>query len=280
MNEFILNSRVYEQFKALIYEKSGINLGDNKEALLKARLTKRLRTHNLSNFEDYYKIVKKDNSGNEINWMLNAISTNVTSFFREPKHFEFIRSEFLPGFIKKTGHPDNNCLKIWSAGCSTGEEPYSIAICLDEYKNSKGRNLFSYRILATDLSTNVLEKARSGIYSHNSIKNIPANHKQKYFQKGLGSKSGQIKIKMEIQKTIIFRQLNLMNSFSFSDKQDIIFCRNVLIYFNEKDQENIISRFYKTIKPFGYLFIGHSESLMKYKTDFKYLKPTIYIKAP
>lgn len=276
MDVFTLTDSDYKRLATLVYKKSGIYLGDQKKELVRTRFSKLLREKGLQSFGDYYRLVTRDKSGHELVRMVNAISTNVTGFFREPAHFQFLSSDVLPMLfrIKEAGGP-----RIWSAGCSTGEEPYTISICLQEYLGTSKDTGSDFSILATDLSTHVLEKATQGIYDDVSLKDVPYEIKKKYFSKGTGKNSGLVRVKPFVMKPVVFRQLNLMKTLSFDKAFDIIFCRNVLIYFTEKDQNRLIREFYDNLNHGGYLFIGHSESLMKFRSDFKYVRPTIYRKA-
>lgn len=274
MNHLDLTEREYQQFRALVHEKCGINLGDSKKELVRARLSKRLRQTGHKGYEEYLKFLISDISGEEIIRMLNAISTNLTSFFRESKHFDFLKQNYLPGFIKGENGTRKN-LKVWSAGCSSGEEPYSLAMCLSEFF---GDGVGRFNILATDLSTEVLSKAKSGVYETGRTRSIPTGVLHKYFQKGTGKKNGYVRTKNNIRSLIDFRRLNLMDDFPFRNEFDIIFCRNVMIYFDKKVQEDLVSKYYNSLKSGGYLFIGHSESLMGINHKFVYIKPTIYLK--
>lgn len=273
MDFITLTDKDFIRFSSLVYEKSGINLGGRKKELVRNRLAKRLREKGLKNYSDYYEFIKEDTTGEELTRMIDAISTNVTSFFREPKHFSYIESCILPE-LQKNGQP--KFLRIWSAGCSTGEEPYTISICLKEYIDTHKAGNMNYGVLASDLSTRVLEAARKGIYPEASLDKMSETIKKKYFKKGTGKKNGFVKVKPVVAEPVTFSQLNLMNPPVFENKFDVIFCRNVLIYFTEKDQQRHVNFFYKNLKPGGHLFIGHSESLMKFRNFFKYVGPTIY----
>lgn len=275
MDVFTLTESDYRHLAELVYKKSGIHLGPGKKELIRNRFSKILREKGLNSFGDYYDLVSNDSTGREIDRMINAISTNVTSFFREPVHFEFVSTEVLPGLIDKKQYGN---IRLWSAGCSTGEEPYSLSICLQEFQEGVRHLSVNYNILATDLSTQVIDLARKGVYDEYSVDNISMAIKKKYFKKGTGRNSGFVRLKSSVMAPVSFSQMNLMKSFVFEKKFDVIFCRNVLIYFTEEDQKNLVDGFYNNLKKGGYLFIGHSESLMKFRNQFEYVRPTIYIK--
>ncbi|MBN1930362.1 MAG: protein-glutamate O-methyltransferase [Desulfobacterales bacterium] len=268
-----LSDREFTSFRELVYQKCGIHLHNGKKELVRARLGKRLRQTEFKSFKQYYKFLIHNDTGEELIEMLNAISTNQTSFFRESGHFDFLTKECLPSYHKIGNLSD---LKIWSAGCSSGEEPYSIAICLLEQLEINAP--WKIKILSTDISTRVLETARSGIYHQSRIDNIPKYILKKYFQCGRGKWEKYFRLKSVIRNIVEFERLNLMEPFIFKVKFNIIFCRNVMIYFDKITQQSLISKFFDSLAEGGYLFIGHSESLMGIKHDFQYVKPTVYLK--
>ncbi len=264
----------YKRLCELIYKESGINLHDGKKELMIARLGPTFRSRHIASYADYYDLVVNDESGNELNHLLDTVSTNKTYFFREGKHFTYLNETLLPEIIsyKKKG----DSLSLWSAGCASGEEAYSMAMTLKEYHPSLSHMKPS--ILATDISTRVLQKAQKAIYPKDECSNIPYNLMSKYFQMGVGKWVDHLRVKRDIQDMIQFERFNLLNSPSKLGLFDIIFCRNVLIYFNTKVQEKIITGFYNQLHPKGYLIIGHSESLFNVSHRFKYIKPTIFRK--
>lgn len=276
MTELDLSPKDFQRFRALIYEQCGINLHEGKKELVRARLSKRLRQTGHTSFGSYYDFLVNDTSGEELVLMLNAISTNLTSFFRESKHFDFLGKEVFPA-IDRLGTTRSDMVYIWSAGCSTGEEPYSLAISFLEYFGNEARRFL--KILATDISTQVLSTANAGVYPEARAENIPLPLLRKYFQKGHGKMSGHIRLKPEIRQMIEFKRFNLMEPFPWKNQFNIIFCRNVMIYFDKNFQETLVNKYYDGLKIDGYFFIGHSESLMKLNHRFKYVKPTIYIKT-
>ncbi len=268
-----LSDRDFQNFRRLVREKCGISLHEGKKELVRARLGKRLREARFNSFKDYYCYLMEKDSGDELTQMLNAISTNLTSFFRESNHFEYLENHVFPRLLAL-----NRPLQIraWSAGCSSGEEPYSIAICLTRYL--KGDASWKIHILATDISTKVLSTAVAGIYPNMRVQNLPTDIVRQFFQKGQGRWRGFVRIKPAIRNMIDFQRFNLMSPFVFAEKFDFIFCRNVMIYFDKAAQIALVDKFYDCLQPGGYLFIGHSESLLSIRHRFKYIKPTIYQK--
>lgn len=271
-----LTEKEFLLFRKLVYDKCGINLHDGKKELVRARLGKRLRERQFTCFKEYYQYLMEDDAGEELILMLDAISTNLTSFFREPKHFDFLKSQVLPGFLARSPKTSPKCLNLWSAGCSSGEEPYTLSICLREYMSAQ--RLFDYKITATDISTKVLAAASAGVYGRNQIQTISGHLLKQYFQQGRGKWHSHVRIKPEIRKTIDFNRFNLMDPFPHKEHFHIIFCRNVMIYFDKKVQERVVNKFYDALVEGGYLFIGHSESLMGTQHRFEYVQPTIYRK--
>jgi chemotaxis protein methyltransferase CheR len=265
----------FENISRLVYGQCGITLSEGKKELVKARLGKRIRGGQFRSFSEYYRYVVEDPTGQELVCLLDAISTNFTSFFREKQHFDFLQSEIVPDLMarKKTRTDE---LRFWSAGCSSGEEPYSIAIALSEtIGNASGS---PWTLLATDISTKVLKVATSGMYPKERIQSVPMNMVKKYFLKGENRWKDYVKVKDHVKRHIHFHRLNLMEPFLFKKPLDCIFCRNVMIYFDKKTQGNLANRFYECLERGGYLVIGHSESLTGVRHSFDYLKPTIYRK--
>ena len=272
---FELGDLEFNYIRQLVYKECGINLHDGKKELVRSRLSKRLRELNLADFKNYKMMLDKSGGEGEIINLLNAISTNLTSFFRERKHFDFLSQKGLNS-LAKSAEKSNKIIKAWSAGCSTGEEPYTISMVLDFWiEQSRG---IDYEIIATDISTDVLSKAKTGIYEDSRIKGLDLLTVKKYFQKGTGKKKGYVKVKKGIRDKVDFMRFNLMHPYSFGITFDFIFCRNVMIYFEKKTQANVVNKFYELLKPGGFLFVGHSESLMNIPHKFKYVEPTIYQK--
>lgn len=269
-----LSDRDFRRFSVLVYEKCGINLHDGKKELVRARLAKRLREGNFKDFKTYYRFVAEEESGNELVRMLDAISTNLTSFFREKKHFDFLKETVFPSYV--VNKRNSRKLRFWSAGCSSGEEPYSLAIWLLEYFNESLP--FDVKILATDISTKVLALAQRGVYTSKRLANMPILFPGKYFQQGYSSQKGNFRVKQSLRELIEFKRFNLMSPFFFKEVFNVIFCRNVMIYFDKKTQQALVDKFYESLSHGGYLFVGHSESLTGIRRKFEYVMPSIYRK--
>ncbi len=263
------------KFSRLVYDQSGISLSESKKELVKARLGKRIRKGKFQSFGAYYNHVINDQSGEEMILLLDSISTNFTHFFRENHHFEYLKNQLVPQIKDRTGRAQKK-IRIWSAGCSSGEEPYSIAITLLE-SLGPGHD-WDLKILATDISTKVLTNAQSGIYLKEKIEALPTSLTKKYFLRGENQWQNYVKVKSPLKSVVQFQRLNLMDSFSFNDPFDCIFCRNVMIYFDKKTRENLVNRLYDHLEKEGVLFIGHSESLTGIEHPFIYVKPAIYKK--
>jgi len=268
--QYLLNNDVFERFRALIYRECGINLTDHKRALFRSRLQKRLSQLGLTSFQDYYDLVVGEQS-DEVITMLDYISTNQTEFFREPHHFTFLREQVLPELaVEKT-------VRIWSTACSSGEEPYSIAITLSDAVASP--STWNCRILASDISTRMLTKAATGQYSLERINSLPIDLVRRHFLLGKGNHTEVVKIKPHIANMAVFRRINLMDDrYPIKSLLDVIFCRNVMIYFDRKTQAAVVARLSRYLKPGGYLFMGHSETLQGISGEFHYIAPTIYRK--
>lgn len=265
----------FQKISRFVYELCGINLHDGKKELVKARLSKRLRSGNFSSFSQYFKFVTTQEGTDELINMIDSLSTNLTSFFREEKHFHKLR-EIIPGMIPSSMQRNGRAkLKIWCAGCSTGEEPYSLAISMKEMLNGHPTDM---KIIATDISTRVLQTANAGIYSGDRVKKIPRELLRKYFQIGQGKWRGYYRAKQELRDIIEFIRFNLMDPPYFDELFDIIFCRNVMIYFDKQTQGMLVDRFYDCLKENGWLFVGHSESLTGLSHKFKYIEPSVYRK--
>jgi len=265
----------FDRISRLVYEVCGINLTDGKKELLKARLGRVIRKGSFPSFRDYYEHVLQDSSGEELVRLLDAVSTNFTGFFREPQHFEYLKAEFLPEMAARKGCGQGK-LRFWSAGCSSGEEPYSLAIALME--NLDHPEAWDLRIIATDLSSKVLKLAAAGIYPQERIRSLSFPLWRKYFLKGENDWEGYVRVKNSLKKYISFERLNLMEAFSFAEPLDCIFCRNVMIYFDKPTQVALLERFYHNLTPGGAILIGHSESLAGIQHSFRYVKPAIYRK--
>jgi chemotaxis protein methyltransferase CheR len=251
----------------------GINLTSKKKTLVMGRLQNVLSQNSYKNFTEYYNYVISDKSGDAVTVLIDKLTTNHTFFMREAEHFDYFKNTALPFWerIQK----NNKDLRIWSAGCSSGEEPYTLAMILDSYFGSE-KILWDSKILATDISTKVITAASKGIYSNEQVAALPNDWKRNYFKKYDDESSIIID---KIKNEVVFRLFNLMNDiFPFKRKFHIIFCRNVMIYFDSETKRNLIDKYYDSMEPGGYLFIGHSESLNRNETKYKYIQPAIYRK--
>ncbi|MGA2269938.1 MAG: protein-glutamate O-methyltransferase CheR [Bryobacteraceae bacterium] len=265
-----LTAREFEQFRRLAYEKFGLDLRSGKESLVSARLGKKIRELNFRSFQEYYRHVTEDRTGEALIAMIDALTTNHTGFFRESAHFEFLRKTILPGLRER------DRIAIWSAACSTGEEPYTIAFCLLEELGEAA--LAKVRILATDISTRVLASARRATYPAECFDGIPAHRFHRYLLQGEQRWKGWYRVKPEVQAVVEFRRLNLMEQFAHLGLFSVIFCRNVMIYFDKATQQDVANRLAGCLEPGGYLLIGHSESLNSVDHPLRYVQPTIYRK--
>lgn len=263
--EFTFTNRDFEYIRRIVSDQTGIVLSESKRDMVYGRLTRRLRKLGIDSFRRYCDLIKSGD-GQELIEMINSITTNLTSFFRENHHFEFLTENII------STKANTRRIRIWSAGCSTGEEPYSIAMTLKEHVGAD----WDARILATDLDSNVVTHAREGVYSSEKITGIPKHLLHRWFYKGKGGNAGMVKVSPELQNLITFETLNLIGPWDMNGPFDVIFCRNVLIYFSKDTQRMIVDRFADKLTPNGILFIGHSESLFKVTERFKALGYTIY----
>ena len=263
-----------EQFTAirqLVHKTCGITLRPGKEELVRARLMKRLYALGLSSFADYLTYLDQDTSGQEFVTMINVLTTNKTSFFREPQHFAFLAEHVVP-----TWQEASQPLRLWSAGCSSGEEPYSLAITLYEELSQIARR--DVRILATDISTSILAMARHAEYEAEILQDIPARILREHFVRIPSESDSAYRVKEHIKSLVHVARLNLMQKWPMQGPFDVIMCRNVMIYFDKPTQEWLIRRFWTLLRPGGYLLIGHSESMATTSHAFHYVQPAVYRK--
>lgn len=268
----------YEQIARLVYAQSGINLGDQKMQLVRARLGKRVRQGGFRSFSEYYHHVESDPSGEELCALLDAISTNTTHLFREIRHFHFLHraiEEWVTDSSWRRNHPT---LRIWSAGCSSGEEPYSIVMTAhDALQRHSGVDL---KILATDISLKVLARAKLGIFESHRIGTVPPEYRRRYFARTTHEEQECVQVLPDLRQMIHFARFNLMTpSFPFRQGFDVIFCRNVMIYFDRQTQQTLVNKYADHLHKGGYLLIGHSESLNGLDHKLDYVEPTIYRKV-
>lgn len=270
-----LNVREFNRLSKFIVDRFGIKMPLSKKSMLQGRLQKRLRALHMKDFKEYIDFLfSGEGHKNELSKMIEEVSTNKTDFFREPVHFDFLYSDKFEHYIKTMG---NKKLSVWSAGCSSGEEPYSIAITLNEYKLL--RHNIEYQIIATDISQKIVEQAKNGIFSIEKASVISTMLQKKYLLKGKNSSINKIKIKDFIKDKIAFQLFNLLSSnYHAIGKQDVIFCRNVLIYFDRELQYAVLNRLCKQLNPGGFLFLGHTESIIGFSLPLIQLKPSIYMK--
>ncbi len=281
-----LSDEIFRLFQNLIYTTAGIKLSSQKKGLLTSRLLRRLKKTGLDSFREYYRKVKEDSD--ELVEMLNCISTNTTHFFRENHHFEYFKNKVIPELLRIKS--SEKTIRIWSAGCSTGEEPYSIAITVCEalkqipsnpplLKGGRGDlGGWDIKVLATDISTKALETAKNGIYEYEAVSDTSDSIVRRYFLKGSGENTGKIKVRDFLKDIIKFRRLNLKEgTYPFKRNFDVIFCRNVMIYFDEEMKQHVITMFHKHLSGNGHLFLGHSETMFG-GNGFKPVFITVYKK--
>lgn len=268
--DLVFTDQDFGFIRNLVMEQTGISLADHKRELVYGRLSKRLRSLGLSNFNQYCSHLEHHEE--EVLELVNAITTNLTSFFREPYHFDYLHDHLLPELMKRNAV--SRRIRIWSAGCSTGEEPYSIAMTVRDA--IPGLRDWDLKILATDIDSNVLAKASSGVYPADRVESMPPAYRNRYLKKGGGDNSGMVRVVDDVRSLITFRQLNLMHQWPMKGPFDVIFCRNVVIYFDKETQRRLFARYADLLTPDGHLFVGHSETLFKVCDRFDLIGRTIY----
>ncbi len=270
---------LFQKFQKLIYAETGIWLGSSKTALLCGRLFRRLRALGLTSLESYYECVAQPDQEEERARMIDAITTNETRFFREPRQFEFLVQRVIPRWRAEAEHGSRSKrVRIWSAGCSSGEEPYTVAMLLARHLPAEEG--WDTRLLATDISNRVLEKAVKGIYPIAKSADLPKDILQSFMLRGTAEREGEMKVKTEIQQMVDFQRLNLDHDSSLAEGPfDAIFCRNVLIYFDAASKQRVVTRLCRHIIANGLLFVGHAENLSSMSSEMRSVEPTIYIKA-
>jgi chemotaxis protein methyltransferase CheR len=273
-----LKESEFSRFSSFIYEQVGIQLSPAKKTMLEARLQKRLKVLGMDSFATYSKFIfSAEGRRDELVHLIDAVTTNKTDFFREPGHFSHLTQKALPEILARRERRGPEPVRIWSAGCSSGEEPYTLAMVLSEF--AEECRDFRFSILATDISCRILEAARTAVYSEDRIDGIPGDIKRKYLLRSRDHGRKLVRICPKIRSRIAFRRINFMDSdFGISDKMDIIFCRNVVIYFDRPTQQDLMRKFYRQMRPGGYLFLGHSETLHGIDVDFKPVGSTVYRK--
>jgi chemotaxis protein methyltransferase CheR len=273
LREFAFSEEDFQALRKLVREVTGINLTDAKRELVYARLARRLRALNLRSFRDYRELLKTD-GGAELVQLCNAITTNLTAFFREPHHFEYLRAHVLGPLVARP--PAERKLRIWSAGCSTGEEPYSIAMTVLEAIPDMQR--WDIRILATDLDLNVLARAREGIYPVERLRSIPSAARERFFTP-LDTRRTRFAITDEVRRLVTVKALNLMHPFPMRGPLHAVFCRNTVIYFDRETQRDLFARIARLQRPGHVLFLGHSETLLRTNSAYSLVGRTVYRRA-
>lgn len=271
MNSMVaeLNKKQFNKVSQLVYQFSGIKLGVGKEALVKARLMKRLRALRMGSFEDYMNHIENGEGTQELSRMIDVITTNKTSFFREIEHFNYLRENILPEL-------KNGRMRFWSAACSSGEEPFSLAILLrDEVSNIDSKDV---KILATDISTTMLEKASNAVFREEALQDLQVPILKKHFVIIRKEWPRTYRIKDNVRAMVKFARLNLMGPWPMKSSFNVIFCRNVMIYFDKPTQQKLIKRFWHLLESGGYLFVGHAEGLSSISHKFRYIRPATYRK--
>jgi len=269
--EFTFTRQHFIKVRDELYDYAGIVLADHKLDMAYNRLVRRLRELNFSSFDEYF--AHLENNPVEFSQFINALTTNLTSFFREQHHFEFVKNTIIPEIHQS----QSKRIRGWSAGCSLGEETYSLAISLLEAGVDPAT--WDVRLLATDIDSKVLASAQAGVYSSDRVKNLAKARLHRWFLKGKGTQSGQVKVKPELRQMVQFNYLNLMQDWPFNGPLDFIFCRNVMIYFDQTTQAKLLERMFALLKPNGYLFVGHSEALARHDSQFELVGKTIYRKV-
>jgi chemotaxis protein methyltransferase CheR len=273
-----MTAQEFTRLSEFIHTQCGIKMPPGKKIMLEARLQKRLKSVGAATFGEYCEyLFNSPNSQEELVQMINAVTTNKTDFFREPGHFHILTDTVLPPFIDPASG-GGSCFTVWSAGCSSGEEPYTLAMVLSEFAALHPG--FRFSIVATDISTKVLEKAKLGIYDEERVATVPVSIKQKYLMKSKDRGKGQVRITPELRSQICFERVNLMDEqYRRAELLDVVFCRNVIIYFERLNQEKLLGRLCNSLKPGGYLFLGHSETVHGFDLPLQRVTSTVYRKT-
>jgi chemotaxis protein methyltransferase CheR len=275
-----MNTKEFERFSALIYDEVGIKMPSAKKTMLEARLQKRLKALGMHSFQEYADYIFSPlGRDQEIIQLIDVVTTNKTDFFREPQHFDFLVREAIPTMrqIRGAGDSPLNPFRIWSAGCSTGEEPYTMAMVLSDY--AAANHGFKFSILASDICTQVIQTASSAVYGEDRTDTIPLSMKKKYLLRSKDRSKGLVRIVPELRSSVSFKRVNFMDDhFGINEKMDVIFCRNVVIYFDKETQARLMMKFHRQLVTGGYLFIGHSETLNGLGVPFTQVANTVYRK--
>jgi chemotaxis protein methyltransferase CheR len=273
----VLTNTDYTRIADLIYKNSRIHLGENKRELVASRLGKRLRATGCTSYAEYCNLLSGLEGAEEINNLVDAISTNHTFFFRERKHFDFLEQTVLADFQRDSSFRGDGCFRCWSAAASTGEEPYSIAIVLAAYGDKNPG--FRWEMECSDISRTAMDAAMEGIYPEVRLDDVPPEWKKRFFQRGVGSQAGRFRVKAELRNRMSWHLMNLFQDvYPFEKKFHAIFCRNVMIYFDKDSQEHLVQKMSRLLKPGGYLKVGHSESLAGIRHSLLTVRPAVYRK--
>jgi len=271
-----MTEKEFRRLSEFVHTECGIKLPPSKKVMVEARLQKRLRTLGMPGYRQYYEyLFSPQGLAEELVHLIDVITTNTTEFFREPRHFEVLTQETLPLWRKQYGTA--RAFHLWSAGCSTGEEPYTLAIVLSEYANQNAG--FRFSILATDISTRVLSMARNGVYPEDRVGKLTLDMKRRYLLRSKDRTKRLVRLAPEVRRLVDFQRLNFMEAFAFPEPMDTIFCRNVMIYFDRATQEQLLRKFCSQLRTGGFLFIGHSESLTGMDLPLRQHAPTVYRKT-
>lgn len=270
----VISGRDYSRLCKLVYAEAGIALGTERKTMLEVRIKRRLKELAIHSYGDYCDYLFSDRGlRDELLHLIDVVTTNKTDFFREPRHFDFLTIRAMPEFMSSNG--SRRAMTIWSAGCSTGEEPYTLAMVMSEY--ALAHPGFCFRILATDVSTTVLETAQIGIYSRQVVQPVPAALKVKYLMRGRDRADDRVRVVPELRRLIEFRRVNFMDAdYGLTERVDAIFCRNVIIYFDRPTQQRILSKLTRYLVPGGYIFMGHAETLHELDLPLVQVAPALY----
>ncbi len=275
-----MSQDLFSRLSEFIYRESGIKMPLTKKTMLEARLQKRLRSIGLGSYDEYCSyLFSPEGIANELVHMIDVVTTNKTEFFREAQHFEYLIENVVPELIQTRGAGIRRPFMVWSAACSSGEEPYTLAMVLDQF--SRRAQGFTFQVLGTDISTRVLQTARDGIYDEERAEHIPSEFKRNYLMRSRDRSKGLVRIVPELRAHVKFRRLNFMaEDFGMREKMDVIFCRNVLIYFDRTTQETVINRICGHLHPGGYLFTGHSETINGMRVPLEPVANTVSRRIP
>lgn len=267
MNNLSFSDKEFGQFRTMIYDIAGISMSQAKKSLVSGRLAKRVKHHGFGSYDDYFKLLMKNEGDGELQMAIDLLTTNETYFFREPKHFEFMRDKVLP--MRKAGKP----FRVWSAASSSGEEPYSLAMLLADVLGES-----PWELLGSDISSRILERARSGLYAMERNEGIPKHYLTRFCLKGIGTQDGKFLIAKELRNRVRYQHVNLNESLPTLGEFDVIFLRNVMIYFDMETKRQVVARMIPLLASGGYLIIGHSESLNGVTDELKVVMPSVYRK--